>query len=367
MRAAVIREVNAPMRIEELRDPEPRTGEVLVKVAGCGVCHSDLHIQQGSIPFPMPVVIGHEISGTVAALGPGVDDVSVGDRVAGAFIMPCGACPACVAGREQLCEPFFEHNRKHGTLYDGTTRLYDGAGAPIWMYSMGGLSELAVVPAHALAPIPDGLPLTDSAIVGCALMTAYGATVDAGRVERGQQTVVIGAGGVGISIVQMLRALGAGRIVAVDIDDTKLALARALGATDVVNAKATDAVVAVHEITGGRGADVVFEAIGNPVTFRQATNMVADGGRCVIVGIAAPGITGEIEITRLVRRKLQVVGSLGGRPRHDMAAVMELARVGALDIEGSIGGRFTLETAAEAYALLAAGEITGRAVVEISG
>ena len=366
MRAAVIRDVNAPIQVEELRDPEPRAGEVLVKVAGCGVCHSDLHIQDGSIPFPMPVVIGHEISGTVAALGPDVEDLAVGDRVAGAFIMPCGACPACRAGREQLCAPFFEHNRKHGTLYDGTTRLYDSAGEPVWMYSMGGLSELAVAPSHALAPIPDGLPLTASAIVGCALMTAYGATTDAARLEPGQDVVVIGAGGVGISIVQMARALGAGRVIAVDLDDSKLALAGNLGATDAVNASSTDAVAAVREITGDRGADVVFEAIGNPVTFNQATNMVADGGRCVMIGITAPGITGEVEITRLVRRKLQVIGSLGGRPRPDMAAVMELARAGTLDIEGSIGGRFTLETAAEAYGLLARGEITGRAVVEIA-
>jgi succinate semialdehyde reductase (NADPH) len=366
MRAAVIREVGASMQIEELREPEPLSGEVLVKVAACGVCHSDLHIQDGSIPFPMPVVIGHEISGTVVGVGPGVDDLSVGDRVVGAFIMPCGACPACRAGREQLCEPFFEHNRQHGTLYDGHTRLFDSSGAPIWMYSMGGLSELAVVPAHALATVPDGLPLTDSAIVGCALMTAYAATVDSGRLEPGQDVAVLGAGGVGLSIIQMARALDAGHIVAVDLDDSKLALARKLGATDVVNARATDAVAGVREATDGRGPDVVFEAIGSPATFRQASQMVADGGRCVMIGIAGPGVTGEVEITRLVRRKLQVIGSLGGRPRHDMAAVMELARAGALDLPGSIGGRFTLETAAEAYGLLAAGKITGRAVVELA-
>jgi succinate semialdehyde reductase (NADPH) len=365
MRAAVIREVGAPMQIEELRDPEPLAGEVLVKVAACGVCHSDLHIQDGSIPFPMPVVIGHEISGTVAAVGPGVDDVAVGERVAGAFIMPCGRCPTCLAGREQLCEPFFEHNRKHGTLYDGNTRLFDSAGEPVWMYSMGGLSELAVVPAHAVTQVPDGLPLAECSIVGCALMTAYGATTDAGRLEAGQQVAVIGVGGVGVSIVQMARALGASRIVAVDIDDRKLELAQTLGATDVVNGKVSDAVEAVREVTDGRGADVVFEAIGSPITFRQASDMVADGGRCVMIGIAAPGVTGEVEITRLVRRKLQVVGSLGGRPRRDMAAVMDLIRAGQLDLEGSIGARFTLDAAPDAYERLAAGEIAGRAIVEI--
>jgi S-(hydroxymethyl)glutathione dehydrogenase/alcohol dehydrogenase len=353
------------MVVEELRDPEPMDGEVLVKVAACGVCHSDLHVQDGSIPFPMPCALGHEISGTVVAIGDGVDDVAVGERVAGAFIMPCGVCPRCRAGREELCEPFFAHNRRNGTLYDGNTRLFDQSGAPVWMYSMGGLSELAVLPARAVAQIPDGLPLADSAIFGCAVMTAFSAATQAAQLGPGQDVVVIGAGGVGGSLVQVAQALGAGRIVAIDIVEEQLALARRLGATDVVNAAHTDAVDAVRELTAGRGADVVFEAIGNPTTFRQATEMVADGGRCVMIGIAAAGVTGEIEITRLVRRKLQVLGSLGGRPRHDLAAVMQLALDGRLLLGEAIGARFSLDSAAEAYRLLAAGQITGRALVEM--
>lgn len=365
MRAAVVREVNGPMRIEQLRDPVPKSGEVLVEVAACGVCHSDLHVQDGSIPFPMPVVLGHEISGTIVALGDGVGDVAAGDRVAGAFIMPCGACATCRSGREELCEPFFEHNRRHGTLHDGTTRLFDADGAPVWMYSMGGLSELAVLPVRAVAPVPDGLPLPEAAIFGCALMTAYAAATHVAGLAPGEDVAVIGAGGVGGSIVQVARALGAGRIVAIDLADDKLALATGLGATDVVNAVHADPVAVVHELTGGRGVAVVFEAIGSPSTFRQATEMVADGGRCVIVGIAAPGVTGEIEITRLVRRKLQVLGSLGGRPRQDLAAVMELALDRRLQLEAAIGARFPLEQATEAYALLAAGRITGRGLIEI--
>src|SRR6185437_15560766 len=147
MKAAVVREQSGPFLIEEVRDPEPAEGEVLVDVAACGVCHTDLHIHDGSVPFPKPCVIGHEVSGVVAAVGAGVTSLAVGDRVAGAFIMPCGRCLQCTAGREELCEPFFAHNRLHGTLYDGRTRLFDQAGEPIWMYSMGGLSEQAVMPA----------------------------------------------------------------------------------------------------------------------------------------------------------------------------------------------------------------------------
>lgn len=366
MRATVVRERSGPFVLEELRDPEPRAGEILVQVAACGVCHSDLHVHDGSVPFPLPCVLGHEVSGTVVALGPGVRELQQGDRVVGAFVMPCGSCAMCVAGREELCEPFFAHNRLNGTLYDGATRLFDADGAPVWMYSMGGLSELAVMPALAAARIPDELPLADSAIFGCALLTAFGAAHHVGRVQPGETVAVLGAGGVGSSIVQVVRALGAQRILAVDLAADKLSAAGALGATDLVDASNGAGVAAVRELTGGRGVDVVFEAIGHPATFREATEMVADGGRCVMVGIAPTAATAEVEITRLVRRKLQVLGSFGGRPRSDLGVLMAMAAEGRLALDGAISRRFALDDAGLAYGLLARGEITGRAIVEIA-
>jgi succinate semialdehyde reductase (NADPH) len=365
MRAAVVRETSGPFVVEELRDPRPGEGEVLVRVAACGVCHTDLHIHDGSVPFPLPCVLGHEVSGVVAALGAGVSGLSVGDRVAGAFIMPCGTCRMCRSGREELCEPFFAHNRLNGTLYDGRTRLFDPDGAPVWMYSMGGLAELAVMPYRALALIPDELETTDSAIFGCALMTAYGALEHVAHLRPGERVTVIGAGGVGGSVIQVARALGAEQIIAVDIGKEKLALARELGATHVVDAGRDDVVGAVRELTEGRGSDIALEAIGRPGTFRQATEVVADGGRCVMVGIAPVGLTAEVEITRLVRRKLQILGSFGGRPRTDLAAVMALAVQGRLDTHRAIRHRFSLAEADGAYRQLAAGEITGRAIVEM--
>ena len=335
MRAAVIRERSGPFELEELRDPEPRAGEILVRVAACGVCHTDLHIHDGSVPFPLPCVLGHEISGTIVAVGDGVEQLREGERVAGAFIMPCGQCAMCRAGREELCEPFFAHNRLHGTLYDGETRLFDRDGAPVWMYSMAGLSELAVMPALAAAPIPATLALADSSIFGCALLTAFGAVQHVGRLERGETVAVLGAGGVGSNIVY-------------DVETDCAARER------------------MRDLTGGRGADVVFEAIGHPSTFRQATEMAADGGRCVMVGIAPAGATAGVEITRLVRRKLQLLGSFGGRPRSDLAILMDMAADGRLQLDGAISRRFSLEEAGLAYGMLERGEITGRAIVEVA-
>jgi succinate semialdehyde reductase (NADPH) len=365
MKAAVIRQRSGPFAVEELRDPEPRAGEVLIDVAACGVCHTDLHVHDGSVPFPLPCVLGHEVSGTIAALGDGVDDLGVGQRVVGAFIMPCGSCGMCRSGREELCEPFFAHNRLNGTLYDGETRLYDRAGDPIWMYSMGGLSEQAVIPARGVSALAPELALNDSAILGCALMTAYGAATQVARLQAGEAVAVFGAGGVGGSVIQIARALGAAPIIAIDIEDDKLALARKLGATETVNASQADPVAVTREVTDGKGVDVAFEAIGHPRTFRQATEAVADGGRCVMVGIAPVGLTAEVEITRLVRRKLQLLGSFGGRPRHDLGALMDLTVRGELHLDAAIGQRFTLDQATEAYSLLAHGQITGRAIIEM--
>ncbi len=365
MRAAVVREISGPFVVEELRDPVPGPGEILVRVAACGVCHSDLHVHEGNVKFPLPCVLGHEVSGTVVGLGDGVSGVREGDRVVAAFIMPCGRCRNCVGGREELCEPFFAQNRLKGTLYDGRTRLFEPDGTPIAMYSMGGLSELAVMPELAVAIVPDELALTDSAIFGCALLTAFGALRHVADLQEGETVAVIGAGGVGLNVVQLARALGAGRVVAVDVDSEKLEAAKRIGANDAIDAATTDPVEAVRELTGQGGADVVLEAIGLPSTFRQATEMATDGGRCVMIGIAAAGRLGEVEIARLVRRKLQVLGSYGGRPRSDLGELTALAVRGAIDPGAAISRRYSLDEAGDAYAALARGEIVGRALVEM--
>ena len=363
MKAAILDSAPGGVHIEEIPIPEPRAGEILIKVAGCGVCHTDLHVMKAEVAFPTPAVMGHEISGVVAALGPGVTGPAVGTRVASAFIMPCGFCTPCGAGRDDLCDSFFAMNRLKGTLYDGTTRLRRQDGSPIAMYSMAGLAEYSVVPATDVFPLADNLPLEESSVLGCAIFTAYGAVRHAGDLRGGERIAVVAAGGVGINIIQIARAFGASQIIAVDVKDDKLEAATRLGATDVVNSTKTDAVARVRELTAGRGVDVAFEVLGIPQTFTQAFEMIRDGGRMVAVGIAPGRTTAPVEITRLVRRELRIAGSYGARTRADMPEIIRLAAQGVFRPETMVTQRFSLDDADAAYQALARGEIVGRAIV----
>jgi S-(hydroxymethyl)glutathione dehydrogenase/alcohol dehydrogenase len=364
MSAAVLDPDASRLRILRIAVPAPRAGEALVRVAACGVCHTDLHVIRGEVAFPRPAVLGHEISGVIAALGDGTEtELAVGDEVVGGFIMPCGRCPQCARGRDDMCVEFFAQNRLRGTLYDGRSRLAMPDGSFLAMYSMGGLAEYCVVPVTALTPAPTGPDLAGACILGCAGLTSYGAVFRAGQVEAGSTVAVIGAGGIGGAVIRMAVAAGASRIVAVDIAPDKLAQAARLGATDLVDSSASDAVEEVRRLTGG--VDVAFEALGRPETFRQASRMIGDGGRMVAIGIAAGDAAASIEITPLVRRGHTIVGSFGGRTRADLPEVVSIAERGGFDTAAMITRRVGLEEAPEAYAALARGEIVGRAIVQM--
>jgi succinate semialdehyde reductase (NADPH) len=366
MTAAVLNQVSSPMRIERLPIPQPRAGEALVRVHACGVCHTDLHVIKGEVAFPTPAVLGHEISGTVAALGPGTTGPPEGTRVVAPFIMPCGTCALCEAGRDDLCEKFFGMNRLKGTLYDGTTRLHREDGTPLAMYSMAGLAEYAVVPVAGLFPIPAGLPSVESAVLGCAVFTAYGAAHHAAQLHGGERVAVVACGGVGLNLIQIARAFGAVQIIAIDVRDEKPQIAKELGATHTINATGAspaDVTKTVFEQTNGRGVEVAFEVLGRPETFAQALDLLADGGRMIAVGIAAGRTTAPVEITRLVRRGLRIIGSYGARTRADMPAIIRLAERGTFRLDTFVTRRYRLDEAEEAYQALNRGEITGRAVV----
>ncbi len=366
MRAAVLVGDRPELTMHTIPVPRPRAEEALVRVLACGVCHTDLHVMRGEVAFPRPAVLGHEISGTIVAIGAGTAEdrgLAPGDPVVGAFIMPCTRCEACRRGRDDLCSAFFGQNRLHGTLFDGESRLSMPDGSFLAMYSMGGLAEYCVVPLSALVRRPAELVPDAAAILGCAAFTSYGAVHRAARLEAGESVAVVAVGGVGSGLVQLARASGADPVIAVDVAAEKLESARRLGATHIVDSGREDAIEAVRRITDGRGVDVAFEALGRPATFAQAVAMLADGGRMVAVGIAAGDAEAAIRITPLVRRGHTISGSFGARTRTDLPRVVELARRGVFDASEVVTRRYDLEHADEAYQALARGEVTGRALV----
>ncbi|ARJ07417.1 alcohol dehydrogenase [Cnuibacter physcomitrellae] len=367
MRAAIWNGGSPELVIETIPVPTPARGEALLRVAACGVCHTDLHVMKAEVAFPPPAVMGHEVSGTIVEIGPGSapTDLRPGQRVVGAFIMPCTECEACRAGRDDMCEAFFEQNRLKGNLFDGTTRLHRPDGTRLSMYSMAGLAEYAVVPLSALAPLPPGVSFEEAAVLGCAAFTAYGAAAKA-ELAADESMAIVATGGVGSSLIQVGRYLGASPIIAIDIDDDKLAAASALGADVVINSAREDVLDRVREATGGKGVSVAFEALGRPQTFELAVSLLREGGRMVAVGIAAGAATAAVPITPLVRRGQVVMGSFGARTRRDLPRVIEMAASGGYDVDRAVTRRYSLEHAGDAYAALDRGEISGRAIVTMA-
>ena len=267
-----------------------------------------------------------------------------------------GAWGARGGGRDKQKKP------TEGTLYDGESRLAMPDGSFLAMYSMGGVAEYCVVPLTALAVLPPEIEPTTACVLGCAGLTAYGAAIRTGHVASGETVAIIGIGGIGSSLIQLAAAAGAKTIIAVDIAADKLARAAELGATHTLNSLDGDPVAAVREVTG-TGVDVAFEALGHPATFTQASQMLADGGRMVAIGIAAGRATAAIEITPLVRRGYTITGSFGGRTRIDLPALIRLQLAGGFDPGQLITRRYSLDEADDAYQALARGEITGRAII----
>jgi S-(hydroxymethyl)glutathione dehydrogenase/alcohol dehydrogenase len=357
--AAVTERVGAPFKIESLELEPPRAGEVLVRIAAAGVCHSDLHVVKGHTAEPLPTVLGHEGSGVVEALGPGVSSVKEGQPVALAWARGCGACVLCSRGQPYLCQ----EGITGGVLPAGGSRLRRGKET---IYHYGGVSCFAthaVMPESMLVPVPAGTDLEVAALVGCAVTTGVGAVINTARVPPGASAAVIGCGGVGLSILQGLRMVGASRIVAVDMGAAKLETARAAGASDAVDASSGDAVAAVLERTSG-GADYVFEAVGSPATVRQAVAMTAIGGAAVIVGVPPDNSRLEISLDHLWRGERRVLCSMYGssRPRVEFPRLLTLNAAGRLDLRSLIARRYPLERINEAYADLEAGA-PGRGVL----
>ena len=348
MQAAVMYEYNTPLVVEDVELDPPKRGEVLVKTGAAGICRSDYHFMKGEAHTGMPVVLGHEGSGTVEQVGEGVTRVRPGDRVILSFVPNCGLCHFCTTGRPNLCD---HHAATSGTLFDGTTRLHKGDQRIVHFGKVACFAERTVVPETGCILAPPSVPMEVAALIGCSVTTGVGAAVLNARVEPGSTVAVVGCGGVGLNVIQGARLMNASRIIAVDVGEGQLEFAMKFGATDTVNASHQDAVARVRELTGGLGADYTFEVFGSSETVEAAYAMARKGGTLVVVGIAPIGDAAGIDLVSLVRAEKSIRGSYYGSARcHvDMPKIVDLYLSGRLDIDDLITRRYSLDQINQAY------------------
>ncbi len=361
MKASVLFEQGAPLRVEEVDLEGPREGEVLVRMAASGVCHSCLHAADGSWKgVPVPIVLGDEGAGTVESVGAGVRDLEAGDHVILSWAPTCGRCHYCVIGRPNLCE---KRLPGRGLLPDGTTRMSLG-GKPVYHYGhVATYASRTVVHESSAIRIDPAMPLDRAALVGCSVMTGVGAVLNTARVPAGAAMAVFGTGGVGLNVVQGGAMVAAHPIIAVDVKPARLEHARALGATHAVDASKEEPAAAIRRITG-RGADFTFVAVGDARAVGQAADALAPGGTCVVIGVPPTGQTFPLDVRPLVTGERAIVGSSygGARTREDLPRLVALYQAGKLKIDELITKRYGLEEANEAFRALAAGEL-GRGLI----
>ncbi len=332
MKAAVFHGSGQPLTIEDVPVPEPRPGEVVIRVAACGLCHTDLHyLDHGVSTFKAPpIVLGHEAAGTVARSGAGVSGFKEGDRVLVPSVWSCGRCRFCRAGRENLCSDL---------VMPGN-------------HTDGAFAEFLAVPAKELVPVPPSIPLERACIIADAVSTPYHAVKRRGRVRAGDTVAVVGCGGVGLNVVQCAALAGA-TVVAVDLNDTRLALAKRLGARHAINAATTERVdKEVRKLTDG-GVDVAFEVVGNPKTIDLAFNLIRKGGRLVVIGFSQDPV--PINVGKLMFYELELVGSLGCGA-GEYPEIVALVESGRLTLDPIVSGTFPLDEINEGFDRLRRGE-----------
>ncbi len=340
MKAAVLEAVGSPLVLAELAIDEPEPDEVLLRVAAAGVCHSDHNLYVGNLPGALPLVLGHEVSGVVERVGSNVGGLRVGDRVVTCPSGFCGRCRWCMSGHLHLC---LDKNR---TRLDGHQPRLTRDGEPVTPFvGLGGFAEQMLVHHSSVATVPAELPLDLAALLGCAVITGFGSVLNTARVRPGQTVAVIGCGGVGLNVVQAARYVGASRIIAVDRLSAKLARASAFGATDVVDAGATDPVQVVRELTGG-GVDHAFEVVGRGTTIEQAFGMLGLRGTATVVGVARPDDRVTIPALALLSEKRLQGGQMGSsRFPLDVALLARLYLDGRIQLDALVSERIGLDDA----------------------
>ena len=342
--AAVHTGIDRPLQVQTVQLTEaPPDGEVLVEMAASGLCFSDLHVMRGDWPSPTPLVLGHEGAGVVRAVGRGVRTLTEGDHVVLNWTPSCGSCRFCVGGRPALCDLAKTTASRH-VMPDGTTRL-SRDGRPVHSYlALGTFGQFAMVQERAAIAVRRDVPLAQASLVGCAVTTGIGAVVNTAGVEPGAGVVVIGCGGVGLNVVQGARLAAAHPIVAVDPQASKQEAARRFGATHTLNASGAELAEAVAELTGGRGIDYSFEAVGTPGTTEDAIRCIGKGGTAVLVGQVAMGQTIRIDPLTVSDQEKVIRGCNYGsaRPAIDFPRLLDLYMHGRIDLDSLITDRVGL-------------------------
>ncbi|MFJ8599803.1 S-(hydroxymethyl)mycothiol dehydrogenase [Streptomyces shenzhenensis] len=355
VRGVVARRKDAPVSVETVLVPDPGPGEALVKVLACGVCHTDLHYRQGAIGDDFPFLLGHEAAGVVEAVGEDVKDVAPGDFVILNWRAVCGRCRACRRGQPWYC--FDTHNATQ------KMRLADGTPlAPA--LGIGAFAEKTLVAAGQCTKVPEVRPEA-AGLLGCGLMAGLGAALNTAPVRRGQSVAVIGCGGVGDAAIAGAHLAGASRIIAVDLDDRKLELARTFGATHTVNSRTSDPVAEIRALTGGFGVDVVIDAVGRPETYQQAFEARDLAGVVVLVGVPAPGMTVQLPLLDVFGRGGALKSSWYGDclPSRDFPVLIDLYRQGRLDLDSFVTETIAVDEVEKAFTKMHAGEVLRSVVV----
>jgi S-(hydroxymethyl)glutathione dehydrogenase / alcohol dehydrogenase len=357
-RAAVCRAFRAPLTIETVDLAAPGPGEVQIKMAACAICHSDIFYMDGAWGGDLPAVYGHEASGVIEAVGPGVTRLKPGDHVVATLIRNCGFCPACAGGAPVFCEEVFP--------LDKATPLHDSGGKPI-VHGLrtGAFAERIVVDASQVVVIPNDVKLDSAAIIACGVLTGMGAVVNTANVKAGSSAVVIGCGGVGLNSIQGARLAGCSPIIAVDVEPGKLAAAREFGATETINARSENVAERVAELTQGRKADWVFVTVGAKGAPEQGVSLMKRNGATVLVGMPPSGVTATIDPGWLAADGQRILGSKMGsaRPVIDVPRIVALYREGRLKLDELITARYPLDRINEAVASSRAGAALRNVIV----
>jgi len=354
-RAAVLYEAGQPAVIEEITLDAPRQGEVLVRMEAAGVCHSDLHVRDGTIPEPLPIVLGHEGTGVVVEVGLGVTGLQPGDRVVLTLVPACGNCYFCRSGEPHLCSTSGEMAAR-GVLRDGTSRLRKGDQTLHHFNAVSCFSEYVVVPQEGAVKIPHDIPVEIAALLGCAVITGVGAVERTAGVRPGESVAVVGCGGVGLNVIQAASLSGAYPVIAIDIRPDKIELAKTFGASHGVNAREQDTVAAVLEITE-HGVDWAFEVLGNPRTIEQAWELIRAGGTVVVVGLSPKGSKVTLPAFDFISEK-NIRGCFYGSSRFhaDVPVILSRMQAGRMRLDGMVSQSVPLEELESAFNKLRNGE-----------